>query len=466
MTARPRLIEIDWPTFSTVPQPPQLGVDVYRKRLQGVRQRMKTGGFSHLVVYADREHMGTMEWLTGFDPRFEEAIMIIAATGEPLIVTGNECMPFLPVSPLFQSGAMRAERWQSFSLLSQPRAQSRALRDILADEGIGANAVVGVSGWKYFSEHEMPDAHHAIDAPSFLVDTLRGLCGHDNVVNATGLFMSPADGVRTLAEPEEIAQFEWANHVVASAMRRMMFALHEGMIDFEAVMAARLNGLPLACHPTFCTGKTAPLGLSGPTGERLTRGNPLSMNICIKRANCCRAGWLAENADDLPDAARNHIDDFAGPYLVAMDRWFSLMQPGVRGGDVKAEMDRLLPFETFGVFLNPGHLIGADEWVSSPIYAGSDLPLRSGHVLQVDIIPSSPVHFSTRMEDTVVIADDALRAELKAACPDMMARIEARAAFMRDILGLSVPDSCLPLSDMAGIIAPFLLAPRKVLSLK
>jgi len=30
-----------------------------------------------LVVYADREHSATISWLTGFDPRFEEAILVI-----------------------------------------------------------------------------------------------------------------------------------------------------------------------------------------------------------------------------------------------------------------------------------------------------------------------------------------------------------------------------------------------------
>ena len=466
MNAKPSLIEIEWPDFAPVPQPEALGVTTYDDRLARTRLRMQNKGLSHLVVYADREHMGTMEWLTGFDPRFEEAILIIGTVGAPLIVTGNECMPFLKVSPLVAGDLIRAERWQSFSLLSQPRSDSRALKVILAGERIGRGSLVGISGWKYFAETELPGADQAIDAPSFLVDTVRGLCGHENVVNATALFMSPDDGLRTIAEPEEIARFEWANYVVSHAMRRMMFSLREGMLDYEAVMAAGLNGLPLGCHPTFCTGETASLGLSGPTGQRLERGQPLSMNICIQRANCCRAGWLAESEADLPHAARNHIEAFAGPYFAAMDRWFSMMQPGVRGGDVKAEMDRLLPFGTFGVFLNPGHLIGADEWVSSPIFEGSALPLRSGHVLQLDVIPSSPVHFSTRMEDTVVVADDALKAGLAARFPDMMTRIEARRGFMRDVLGLNVPESCLPLSDMAGIIAPFLFAPRKVLSLK
>jgi hypothetical protein len=37
---------------------------------------------------------------------------------------------------------------------------------------------------------------------------------------------------------------------------------------------------------------------------------------------------------------------------------------------------------------------------------------------------------------------------------------------MREVIGLDVPETVLPLADTAGIIAPWMLAPRKVLSLR
>ena len=76
---------------------------------------------------------------------------------------------------------------------------------------------------------------------------------------------------------------------------------------------------------------------------------------------------------------------------------------GRRAGPLVAEK---LPFEKFGIFLNAGHLIHLDEWLSSPIYPGSEVPLHSGMVMQVDVIPSSRVYSSTRMEDGVVMADE------------------------------------------------------------
>jgi hypothetical protein len=83
----------------------------------------------------------------------------------------------------------------------------------------------------------------------------------------------------------------------------------------------------------------------------------------------------------------------------------------------------------------------------------------------MDVIPDHPDYGSTRMEDGYVIADDALRADLAARFPAVAARCAARAAWMAGVVGIDVPETLLPLADTCGIVAPFLLAPRQVVSL-
>ena len=143
-----------------------------------------------------------------------------------------------------------------------------------------------------------------------------------------------------------------------------------------------------------------------------------------------------------------------------------MMRPGVLGGDVQRKMDERLPFGVFGIELNPGHLIGTDEWISSPIYPESVLPLRSGMAMQCDVIPGSETFGSTRMEDGYVIADIDLIEALGATHPAVLARCRRRQGFMREVIGMEVPDGLLPLADTCGIIAPFLLSPRQVVSLR
>ncbi|HMO70468.1 MAG TPA: M24 family metallopeptidase [Paracoccaceae bacterium] len=459
MTAR--LTRLDWPDFGSPDLPPEPDLAEYRGRLASVRAGMAARGWGALVVYGDREHAANIHWLTGFDPRFEEAVLVVTP-GAALLVAGNECLPYTGVSPLVAAGDVAAAHCASLSLPSQPRGGAR-LADILAG-AVPAGATAGAAGWKWFDEGEVDEPATTLDLPDFVAAPLRRIAGR--VENATALFQHPGHGLRARVDAAGIARLEFANHMAASALRRMVFAFREGMTDFEAVQAAAIGGMPLGCHPTFATGARATQGLSGPTGQVLEAGQPISFNICHWGANICRAGWLARDDGDLPAAARGYLEAFVGPYVRAMSGWCALMRPGVPGGQVWAAMQAALPFDPFGVFLNPGHLIGLDEWMSSPIAEGSAVPLASGMAMQMDVIPGHPVFGSTRMEDGYVIADAALRVDLAARFPAVAARCAARAEFMRRVIGMEVPDTLLPLADTCGIVAPFLLDPGQVVVLR
>jgi hypothetical protein len=326
--------------------------------------------------------------------------------------------------------------------------------------------MVGCAGWKYFSSQEHPDAQYAIELPSYLVDTLRTLAGRDHVVNSTDLLMHPGHGLRSFCTPSEIAYFEYTNVYASESMKRMIFGLREGMTDHEVVALGGTCGEPLACHTTFGTGRTAAFGLSGPRGEKIVRGNSLSTNLSYWGSNSCRSGWIASSSKDLPEAAIDYIPEFAGIYYEVMNEWFALLKPGTPGGQLWRLIRERLPFEKFGIFLNPGHLIHLDEWLSSPMYPNSDVPLHSGMAIQVDIIPDSRVYASTRMEDGVVLADKELRKQLDNAFPDCYARCQKRRKFMMDVLGFELPEEVLPLSNIPGIVPPFFLAPNEIFALE
>ena len=449
------LVDRDWPDFGAPAVPAPVTRATLAARLALVRAAMEAAGLDALAIYGDREHSANLLWTSGFDPRFEEALMLVLPEGAPLLLAGNECLAYTAASPAVDAGDIEVAHCASFSLLSQPRSSDRI--EVLLDRALPRGGRIGTVGWKYWSAEEVGDPDHALDLPSLLADLLRARA--DDVVNATALFMHPGTGLRSVVSVDDIARLEFANHMAAAAVRRIAFALREGMSDFDAVEAGRIGGLPLGCHVTFATG-ARPFGLSGPTGEQIEKGRPLSFNVCHWGANVCRAGWVAEGSGDLPEDTRDYVEAFVGPYLEAMNLWCGLMRPGVPGGEVQAAMDAALP--GFGVTLNPGHLIGTDEWISSPIFPGSDLPIRSGMAMQMDVIPEHPVYASTRMEDGYVIADAELRAMLEETHPMVAARIEMRRGFLRDVAGFDLPDTLLPLADTCGVAAPFLLAPRKL----
>ncbi|NBU14131.1 MAG: hypothetical protein EBT35_05930, partial [Alphaproteobacteria bacterium] len=85
-----QLKEIKLPDFGVPDQIPAIKDSVYHTRLEQLRTRMTQTGLDALIVYADREHTANFTFLTGFDPRFEEAILILVKGRDPLLVTGPE----------------------------------------------------------------------------------------------------------------------------------------------------------------------------------------------------------------------------------------------------------------------------------------------------------------------------------------------------------------------------------------
>lgn len=449
------LIEIDYPDFGQAAEPPVFALQDYQPRITRLREHMREESLTHLILYADREHFANLAWLTGFDPRFEEALLILRPTGNPIILVGNECAAYLPISPLFAAQLLRHEVYQPFSLPDQPRDTSRTIAEILKTEGISRGATVGCIGWKTYSSPV------EIDLPAYLVDAIRA--SGAQALNATGIMIDAARGLRTLASPREIALFEYTNGLASEGMKRVLFGLKPGETDREALSKAGFNGFPQSCHWTAKTGPGR-ISLASPRGQKLAVGQPFSANISYWGANCCRSAWLAQGPQDLPAAARDYVPNFAGPYFAAMAEWFSLLEVGTPGGELHSAIARRLPYDQYGIFLNPGHLIHFDEWTSSPIYAGSTVPLESGMVIQSDVIPSSPVYASTRLEDTFVIADLELRLALRAQFPEVSARCDHRRGFMMGVLGIELPDDVLPLSNLCGLAPPYLLKPNLVLS--
>ncbi|MBY0506799.1 MAG: M24 family metallopeptidase [Bryobacteraceae bacterium] len=450
------LTEIDYPAFGQAAEPPVFTVADYRPRLAQLRERMREEQLTHLLIYADREHFANLAWVTGFDPRFEEALLILRAGESPLILVGNECQAYLPISPLFTAKELRHEVYQPFSLPDQPRDTSRTIAQIFQSEGIARGATLGCVGWKTYSTPV------EIDLPAYLVDAARALGAQ--TVNATGLFIDTARGLRTLATAREIALFEYTNGLASEGMKRVLFGLTLGETDRQALSRAGFDGFPQSCHWTCKTGP-ARVSLASPRGQRVALGQPFSANISYWGANCCRSAWVARGAEDLPAGARDYVDHFAGPYFAAMAEWFSLLEVGTPGGEIHAAIARSLPFEKFGIFLNPGHLIHLDEWTGSPVHAGSPIPLESGMVLQSDVIPASKTYGSTRLEDTYVVADLELRLALRAEFPEVAARCDHRRAFMMGNLGIELPDDVLPLSNLCGLAPPYLLRPNLVLTM-
>lgn len=85
-------------------------------------------------LYAERGHMADVMFLSGFEPRFEEALPLLGPGERRVLVTGDECMPYAVVSPL---PGLEVRSSRTRSLLGRDRKKAPRPTDVLRDSGIG-----------------------------------------------------------------------------------------------------------------------------------------------------------------------------------------------------------------------------------------------------------------------------------------------------------------------------------------
>ena len=450
---RARLRQVELADFGAPTRMPVLSPLLYAERWRLFWDRVRERGYDAVVVYADREHSANLSFLSGFDPRFEEALLVMGARPEPALLVGNECLGMARAASL----PLRPVLFQDFSLPNQPRDRSRPLRDLLKDEGIESSSRVGVIGWKTLADRA------ATDLPSYVADTLREVAGE--LENATDLLIDPGDGLRVLNDLEQLVSFEYAACQTSTGVRNVLFGLREGMTEQDAVRLLAWNGMPLSCHLMLTAGPRASLGLLSPSDRPLERGDRFTIAFGIWGALNCRAGFVVADESELPREIGDYVDRLVGPYFEAVVEWYGALGIGQTGGALHEIVDRRLGDPFFGIFLNPGHQLHLDEWVNSPIWPGSQVELASGMALQVDIIPATGTpYFTTNIEDGIALADADLRARWARSYPESWQRIESRRAFMRSRLGIDISDDVLPFSNIPAYLPPFLLSPDRVMT--
>jgi hypothetical protein len=217
-------------------------------------------------------------------------------------------------------------------------------------------------------------------------------------------------------------------------------------------------GEPLSCHMMLSSNDSSGpvVGLSSPTARRLAAGDGVAAAVGYWGGLSARGGLLTD--DDRGFLAK------ASGYFDALRTWYETVDIGVAGAEIYEAVEQALAPHGLQPALNPGHLLGIDEWSNTPVRKGSRDRLVSGMPFQVDIIPIPMIDGQTlNCEDAVAFGDESLRRELKQRHPEVHHRIEARRAFMRDQLGVDLKPSILPLSSTPLCLPPFWLASHKLL---
>lgn len=171
-----RLAEVELPAFGLPSVEPTIPADIYHQRIQSAQRLWAARQLNVVVVYADREHASNMAYLTGYDARFEEALLVFdlrSGDGKPTLVVGNEGWAYAAASPIPLTKLL----YQNFSLPGQPRGSGESLTTIFHSVGVDAGSTVGVVGWKSYTDRDAGGTATWLDIPAYIADTLRDMVG-------------------------------------------------------------------------------------------------------------------------------------------------------------------------------------------------------------------------------------------------------------------------------------------------
>ncbi|MCS7060785.1 MAG: M24 family metallopeptidase [Anaerolineae bacterium] len=444
------LVETEIPS-----EPPRILAQEYEQRAQALYER---AGADWVVVYGDREHCANLLYLTGYDPRFEEALFVLGPAQERYLIVGNEGLAYAAA----QSPHVPAVLCQSFSLMGQARSTAPRLADVLRELGVMRGQRIAVVGWKYLEPSETDDPVAPAFVPAYIVNVLRGVVADQAAVtDATALLMHPEHGLRAVMNsPAQIAAFEWSAMRASAMVSRIVHGARPGMTEYEAAALARYAGEPLSAHIMCVAGRNDIVGLSSPSARRIQYGDGITTAIGIWGGLSCRAGLMLGWVD------QDFFTRVVTPYFRAVASWWQALRVGVTGAELFEAATTAFGDAPFNSALNPGHLVSYDEWVHTPIRPGSPERVASGMVLQADIIPA-PLASGQALncEDTCAVADAGLREALRTHFPEVWLRILRRREFMREQLGIVLDESVLPLSIAPAWLPPFWLRADEVCAL-
>lgn len=449
--------EIQAPTASFPKGPVDLTDATMEKRRRNILKRMEEKNLDTLLIYADREHGGNFGYLTGFEPRFEEAALALHQDGTAVLLLGNENMKMAAYSRILADTV----HVPYFSLPNQPMGNQKPLWQLIEDAGIRRGSRVGAVGWKLFTSR-LEDNTQLFDLPNFLLEALKKAVGETGaVVNATGLFIHPKTGARIHNNANEIAHYEYGAALASCCMMRMLDQIEEGKTEIELASFLASGGQPVNVQTICATGDRFTNAVVAPRNKTVSLGDKFSSTLGFRGGLTSRSGYIARTEEDLPEQVRDYLEAVAKPYYRAALVWYETMGLGLSAERLYHLIEEVLPRNVYGWTLNPGHYVSDEEWMASPFYEGSQTVIESGMMFQMDIIPSVPGYGGVSAEDGIAVADERLRKELEDIYPEVWKRIEKRRAYMEKELGICLKPEILPLSDTEGYLRPFLLNRKK-----
>jgi Xaa-Pro aminopeptidase len=446
------LSEIQSPKCDNDGIPIFLSDETMRERKNKILNLMKEQALDCIIVYNDLEHGSNFEYLTGFLTRFEEGLLVLHRDEKAYLILGNENTKMVNYSRI-PAGLIHSPY---FSLPNQPMENELTMKEVFKKAGINQEMKVGLVGWKNFTSKYF-DNRKIFDIPYYIVEGVKEIVGEDNISNASHIFINSDYGARAINNANEVAHYEFGSSLASDCVLNAMDALEIGKTEMEIGSLLKIYGQPNNVVSISATGNRFEKANLYAINKKIELGDKISLTTGYKGGLASRAGYAVNETDELSEQVNDYINIIAAPYFTSIVAWLENIHIGMTGEEMYGLVDKVLPKNQFNWSLNPGHLTADEEWMSSPIYPNSKETLKSGMLLQIDIIPSIPGYGGVGAENGIALADKTLRDDIKRSYPELWMRIESRRKYIGDVLGIKLSEEVLPLSSTVGYLRPYLL---------
>ena len=436
--------------------PIELTDETIKKRKEAVLRKMSQDGFDSIIIYADLEHGSNFEYLVGFLPRFEEALLVLHSNGKAFLALGNENLNKA------EKARIKAEviHIPHFSLPNQPMDTDKNIAELLKMTRVDKAKKIGLVGWKLFTS-KIENNQFMYDIPHYIVSALQGIVSA-KFTNATYMFIGE-NGVRTVNNANEFAHYEFGAALAGNCILNAIREIKEGVSEMEVASKLEMYGQRNSVVTIMSSGPRFVNANMYPGSNKIEKGDPISLTVGYKGGLQSRCGFAVNDERELPKGQEDYLEAVVKPYFNAVKTWLENIHIGMKGGELYDLIEKVLPKEKYGWSLCPGHLCADEEWLSSPIYANSNEVIRSGMLFQIDIIPSVKGYNGISCESGIFIANEQLRRDIQRDYPEIWKRILKRRSYMIEELGIQISEEILPTSVAIAYCQPFLLDKNRAL---
>lgn len=301
--------------------------ETIKKRKEAVLRKMSQDGFDSIIIYADLEHGSNFEYLVGFLPRFEEALLVLHSNGKAFLALGNENLNKA------EKARIKAEviHIPHFSLPNQPMDTDKNIAELLKMTRVDKAKKIGLVGWKLFTS-KIENNQFMYDIPHYIVSALQGIVSA-KFTNATYMFIGE-NGVRTVNNANEFAHYEFGAALAGNCILNAIREIKEGVSEMEVASKLEMYGQRNSVVTIMSSGPRFVNANMYPGSNKIEKGDPISLTVGYKGGLQSRCGFAVNDERELPKGQEDYLEAVVKPYFNAVKTWLENIHVGMKGGEL------------------------------------------------------------------------------------------------------------------------------------